>query len=169
MTGYTVSGPVKFWTGAGPTSGNWNDPQNWSSGVLPGNGDILIFPAGAARPVNTNDLTGLVLSQIQFQGSNYVIYGNAFTLTNSLGSTNASGTNVLYPSLTLSNVDITMNVGAGANLVLRGALSGTVGVTKSGGGTLTYLGSTANTYAGPTLVNEGTLELGRGLGRCIPG
>jgi hypothetical protein len=124
------------WSGGSAASGNWSAVANWSAGV-PGNGDTVVFPVGVARPVNTNDLTDLVLSQIQFQGSNYVIYGNAFTLTNSLASANLAGTNLLYPALTLSNADITLNVGAGANLILRGALSGTVGVTKIGPGTLT--------------------------------
>ena len=97
------------------------------AGAISGDGRYVAFLSRATNLTSgdTNNLADLVLSQIQFRGGDYVIYGNALTLTNSLVSTNLGGGNVLYPNLTLSNADISINVGAGANLVLGGGLGGT--------------------------------------------
>lgn len=53
-----------------------------------------------------------------------------------------------------------VTVASGASLTLTGALTGAGGLTKQGAGTLVLSGT--NTYAGVTLVAEGTLQLGDG-------
>ena len=45
----------RVWNGHGTTS-NWSDPNNWSGHTIPQAGDILVFPSGASRLSNTNDL-----------------------------------------------------------------------------------------------------------------
>jgi len=146
------------WIGLG-ASGNWSDGSNWGTTAPPGTGDTIVFPAGAARPVNTNNLSGtLILSQMQFRGSNYVLYGNALSVTNSIVATNLSGANAINNAITLATADVTMLVSAGT-LALNGQLSGSVGVTKTGAGTLLYQYGLNNTYSGSTRVNAGTLQL----------
>ena len=55
---------------------------------------------------------------------------------------------------------VSLSVGQnGQNTTYSGALSGAGGLTKTGSGTFT-VGNTNNTYAGPTAVNQGTLQLG---------
>ncbi len=66
--------------------------------------------------------------------------------------------------LTNSNSGVTMNPGGGTFIVSSGLtltvgnpITGTGGITEQGGGWLVF--SSANTYAGPTTINAGTLAL----------
>ncbi len=151
------------WSGAG-TTGNWSESANWGYAGVPATGDTLIFSSGQPRTANTNNLAGLVLNQVQFLGpaGGYTLYGNAFTLTNGILANNTVGTNTVYNSITVASADNPITVAASAGLVLNGVLSGTVGVTKSGGGILTYQGPSSNPYSGTTRVNAGILHLNVG-------
>jgi hypothetical protein len=151
------------WSGAGANA-NWNNSANWGGGT-PGNGDTLIFPGGAAKLLNTNNIANLTLNQIRFVGAGggYDLRGNAFTLTNSIMATNTAGANTIENNITLATSDVLIVVSNSASLTLNGQLNGTVGVTKTGGGTLTYqYGSGSNPYSGTTRVNAGTLQLNVG-------
>ena len=55
------------WSGAGANA-NWTNSANWG-GATPGNGDTLIFPGGAAKLLNTNNIANLTLNQIRFTGA----------------------------------------------------------------------------------------------------
>ena len=151
------------WSGGG-SSGNWSDAGNWGFAGTPASGDTLVFPAAQPRLTNTNNLAGLVLAGIRFAGpgGGYTLYGNAFTLTNQVVATNTAGANTINNSITLSVANITVEVASGISLALNGQVSGTVGVTKTGAGTLTYGGSASNPYSGTTRVNAGTLQLNVG-------
>ena len=59
-------------------------------------------------------------------------------------------------TLTLASSTITTNT----NATLNATLDGTTGLVKSGGGTLSLSGSTANIFTGLTTVSAGTLQLG---------
>src|SRR5262249_3626562 len=71
---------------------NWFNFTTSIDNVLPQNGDILQFPAGAGNRSNTNDMSGLSLSSITVQGTDYVVGGNAVALTG-LSDTSTSGAN----------------------------------------------------------------------------
>jgi autotransporter-associated beta strand protein len=148
------------WSGGG-SSGNWSDSGNWGFAGTPTNGDIVVFVTGQPRPNNTNNIPGLTLSEIRFVGAGggYGIYGNGFTLTNGIQATNTVGANTINNSIVLATIDTPVNVIS--SLGLNGALSGSVGLTKTGVGTLTFAGNFANTYAGTTRVNAGVLQLNR--------
>jgi autotransporter-associated beta strand protein len=156
-------GNTLSWSGGSSVSGNWNDSANWGSVGTPANGDTLIFGAIAtSRLATTNNLSNLVLNQIRFNGSSggFALYGNAFTLTNSIMATNTPGANTINDSLTVATADVTMLVSNSATLTLNGQINGTVGITKTGGGTLLYQNSSgSNPYSGTTRVNAGTLQL----------
>ncbi|MFO1512145.1 MAG: autotransporter-associated beta strand repeat-containing protein, partial [Verrucomicrobiota bacterium] len=156
------------WSGGSPTTSNWSDIQNWGFAGTPTTGDTLIFPGAQPRLANVNDIAGLTVSEIRFVGASggYTISGNAFTVTNGITATNTAGVNAMANNIALASVGL-INVGSGASLTLSGALSGSVGVTKVGLGTLTYSGA-ANSYSGNTLVLEGTLELGKSGDSAIP-
>lgn len=74
------------WTGKSLTDSNWSDAANWDLNRAPIDGDSLVFPANAERLTNTNDVLGLSVNTIQFQGSfgtstaGYTIGGDALTL-----------------------------------------------------------------------------------------
>jgi len=156
-------GNTLSWSGGSSVSGNWNDSANWGSVGTPANGDTLIFGAIAtSRLATTNNLSNLVLNQIRFNGSSggFALYGNAFTLTNSIMATNTAGANTINDSLTVATADVTMLVSNSATLTLNGQINGTVGITKTGGGTLLYQNSSgSNPYSGTTRVNAGILQL----------
>src|SRR5437867_4705796 len=66
---------LKVWSGGGADN-FWNTAANWTNNAGPGAADDLLFPSGAARLSNSNNLTaGTALGSIIFSGSNYVIDG----------------------------------------------------------------------------------------------
>jgi autotransporter-associated beta strand protein len=162
---------VYNWSGAGST-GNWNESANWGYAGVPNNGDTLIFPARQPGQANTNNIPNLSVSQIRFVGAGggYALWGNSFTLTNSIEATNTAGANTINNAITLGASPVMVNVGSATSLTLAGALGGTGGLAKNGAGTLTCSGETANTYSGTTLVNEGTLVLQKTTNlKSVPG
>jgi hypothetical protein len=81
----------KFWTGA--ANGNFNNAGNWTGGT-PVAGDDLVFQSGVTRLLVTNDFSpNRAFNSLFFQGSNYVVRGNAILVTNGIGSNNSIGTN----------------------------------------------------------------------------
>ena len=146
------------WTGGG-ANGLWNNNANWgSAGGFPTNGDSVIFQ-GTTQLNSTNNIVGLTLGQIRFINSGFNLYGNPFTLTNSIVATNFTGTAVINNGMTIATADVSMLVSNGVTLTLNANVTGTVGVVKSGQGTVLYQGPGNNTYTGTTLVTGGTLEL----------
>ena len=168
---------TRTWTGA-YFSGYWSAAANWDSGA-PVAGDDLVFPAGAADLVNTNNL-GSTFNSITISGSGYVLRGNAVGLTSGLTATYASGSSTveldinlgasesfecLYSTATIyisGDIDLgsytLTTIGAGS-VRFGGVISGTGGLTKSGSGTHWLYGASANSYSGDTLVNSATLML----------
>jgi autotransporter-associated beta strand protein len=68
------------------------------------------------------------------------------------------------------NTDSTINVLSNNTLVIQGPIDGAGGLTKIGQGTLQFVGSSANTYAGTTRVNAGVLNLAQSIhDSAIPG
>jgi hypothetical protein len=142
------------WTGA---SGNWQEPQAWSTGSVPGPSDVACVPAGITVQVTGTDQSGVLKS-----AGDLVISGGSLELTDAT-ATSTTG------ALTLSDGTLT---GAGslkvANSFSLGAYS-----TLSGSGEL-VLGSGVSgeiyassgcepmTLSERKLVNEGTLTYGWG-------
>jgi len=158
------------WSGGGAPDGNWDNADNWGSAGIPANGDTLIFSFPQPNQINTNNIVGLTLNRIRFLGAGggYDIRGNAFTITNHIVATNTAGANTIRNDITLAVTNQTVDVAS--SLTLAGALSGSVGLIKTGGGTLTLSGSSANTYSGITRAVTGTLALGKGgFDAAIPG
>ena len=88
------------WNGA--VSGYWNTAANWSAGGKPVAGEAnvtLVFPVGATRYVTTNNISGLVVTDLTLNGD--------YTLAGSGGATLTFG-------------------GAGATIVINGSHVSTV-------------------------------------------
>ena len=76
-------------------------------------------------------------------------------------------TTFTQPSVPIPVLTVGANNGSST---FSGAISGFVGLTKAGSGTLTLSGTTANTYSlGTTTVNGGTLELNKTGVLAVPG
>ena len=147
------------WTGAGADN-HWSTAANWDAGTAPTNGSDLVFPSGAARLTENNDLSGLSLHSVSIQGSGYLVTGNAISISNGFSASYPSGTSEIALNTTLTANEST-DVASGGTFILSGAVSGGSSIlTKIGGGTLEFSGTTNNTF-GQVDVNAGTLLLGK--------
>ena len=173
------------WTGA--TSGNWSVATNWSEGTAPAPGEsnvVLVFPLGAARQTNTNDIAGLTVDSITVSSASspfYSIAGNGITLKTALTFSNASsgsypqweipltlgGTLTIANSGRMTEMRGTIDLNGHAltfdcvkDIWLYGAISGSGSLVKNSAGSL-FL-DTANTYSGPTTANAGNLYIADG-------
>ena len=165
------------WTGAGFMGSQdylFSNPYNWAGLDAPSAGEAnvtLVFSNGYPKTI-TNDIAGLAVASIRFQGSNYVIHGKPSGNTLTLRSTSLGGYSILATGnncqfagncpLVLSNGGF-VNVGALNTLKMSSVLSGPGGIIKAGPGTLLFNATLANTYAGPTTVSDGILDLQNGL------
>ena len=126
--------------------------------------DNTVLATGATATVSL-DGTAPSLKAITFNttGGGYTLdAGSGGALTLAAGSGNATvtataGNHTIATDLTLSTATDAA-VGTGAKLTISGAVSGTVGLAKSGAGTLTLAGNNAG-YTGAVTLAAGTLEL----------
>ena len=142
----------RVWSGAG-ANGNWNTGANWD-GVVPISGEKLTF-AGTTRQTNTNDLSGLSASSLNFNNGGFALFGNELTISDAITN---SGNNTVNGNLAWSSTNPkTWNVASGSELLL--ANTTTVGVVGDqalvGGGTLRVTGTMNFTNTPPFSVYEG--------------
>ncbi|MGH7140548.1 MAG: hypothetical protein ACREHD_32845, partial [Pirellulales bacterium] len=105
------------WTGKSATSSNWSDPANWDLGRAPINGDSLVFPASAQQLSNDDDIAGLSVNSITFQGTfapvpgGYRISGDDMTIGS--GGINDQATGGPTATVGLTNeIDLNLNLSA---------------------------------------------------------
>jgi len=140
------------WTAT--SGGDWNDTANWSGGIIASNsGSAATLNAGTGT-IN-NDMSDLTLLGIQFDGGGYTLAGNAITLDVAGFITILSDSHTISAPLTLS-ATTTLSVASGQTLTVDGAISGDGNLKLYGGRTVL---ATANTYAGPTVLVTGILEV----------
>lgn len=127
-----------IWDAGSSTNFLWSDALNWSGDILPGASDDVLFPLLVPNPGTLANPSTITLA--------------AGELANSL--TFLSSYNFLGGSLTLTSgaIEITL----GDSVVMGTKLSGSAGLTLTGGGTL-RLANTANDYTGTTTINDGTI------------
>lgn len=183
------------WTGNGANS-NWSNADNWDTcqGIrsIPLNTDTLIFPDGAARTTNVNDIAALKPTTIELGSQAYDISGNAITLSNSVVTNTPNGLSGPKFGLPITfSSGVTFDCQAGyfayingalaigtfgfavdgvCNTSIKGPVSGDGGLFKFGSGTL-YMQSAVNSYTGVTTINGGTIYVGNdaALGATGPG
>ena len=123
-------------TWGGQSGDTWDtSTQQWLDGGMPatwnsGTPDQAIFGVTGAGTLNVGN--GISANRLTFDAAGYTLQGKPITL---------GGTT---PTIT-----------ANADATITSILSGTLGLTKSGGGTLTLTG--ANNYTGATTINSGVL------------
>jgi len=129
--GQVTAVSTRTWTGAGATA-NWSDGANWDTGV-PVAGDTLVFPPGASRKTNTNDLAaGTAFVIVKFTGGGYQLQGNAFDVTGELRNEGPAG-----------ETNIVGNAVGGAGGVAQ--VSGRMALTG------------VNSFGGPAMIAAGAL------------
>ena len=174
---------TRTWTGGHASSANWNLRDNWDGVAVPAHGDTLVFPSGAARLFNTNNIAGLRLNAIRFTGpvGGYNLRGLSLTITNGITLIEGSDNIVSLDSMTLGNTQpfhipagggltvysaialngFNLNLAAIGDITIRGAISGEGNVTKSGAGQLSLSGPENNTFTGSLTIASGTLSMNR--------
>ena len=131
-------------------------------------GTLDISSVGTTQTISTLDVRGgTVATGTNTLQTNSTITGLA---ASTIGTTVVPGT--IKGNLLLTGNPTTINT-ADSNttqgLNISALISGSVGVTKGGAGTLQLNGSAANTYTGTTTVNTGTLLLNDTGGVAVPG
>ena len=150
-----VAGPLVIGDGSG---GNNSDQVTLSTSNSQITGAVTINTSGQ---LNVNALTATIGVLILDGGS--VTGTGAVTLGANIQSLASSQTATISTPVVLT-ANRTINVAAGggtSDLNISGVISGGFDLTKTGGGILTFSGSTANSYSGQTTVAEGTLQLAK--------
>ena len=193
LFGATIAyGATRTWTGGSGSSDDWNDAGNWLGGQVPQNGDDVLFPAGAAQTHNENVYAGLELGSITFEGTGgYYIDGNALVLSDGIVSTVSGAPVNIYLDIELDasqefestdsasplqiygDIDLGVNTltvaGAGLIVLSGDNINGSGGIIKTDDGRLSLQGSGVNWSSWSTVVENGTLSLGRNVGPIISG
>ena len=110
----------------------------------------------ATNPLFTNAAAGNYTLQ---PGSPAISAGT----TGGIGMSSTMGANFATVASLPVMTSTTYNIGSGSTSAVSTALSGTGGLTQSGGGLLILSG--ANTYQGPTTISGGTLQIAGGFDR----
>ncbi len=140
---------------------NWSDIVAFS-GVISGTGAVEHNGSGTTMLMGTNTYSGgTVLNAGTLSVSADANLGSASGgLTFNGGTLQNTAAFVTARNVTLNAAGGTFQTNTNANLTVSGVISGTGGLTKTGGGTLILTGN--NTYAGTTTITAGTLQLGNG-------
>jgi autotransporter-associated beta strand protein len=160
------------WTGGGANE-FWNNAANWSGGA-PAAGEaapvILIFPGGV---VTTNNIAGLTVDGLRFNGGNTVLHGSSGGTVNfrGTGGTNiftagaGGGSNTIAATLPVTMSGSNYVLLSGHAFTIESVISGSGSVNLYDYGYLYYRGSAANTATGKVTVNElAWLILGKSAG-----
>ncbi len=184
---FNPTGVARFWSGAG-TSGFWSEGANWAGGVVPANGDDLIFPGGAARYNNTNDLapdTAFASLRFTDNTTGYELLGNGLRLFGDLVHAGDVLHTVFLPvtqgaALALRNengallvlqsvwntdtnaLEITTMNGSSTAFFPGSELRGSGPVTKNGFGEVRF--TTSNSFTGPLTIAAGGVSVEHGFG-----
>ena len=143
-------------TGAGylflTASNSFTGPVNIANGTLAVGNPYALGSTNAGTTVS-NSAT-LWIASVSVTNEPLTIASTGIGLENASGANTWVGTNITLAAATTFEID-------GASLELQCPIGGSGGFTKTGTGTLTLDGSTANSYAGATTVNGGLLQLGK--------
>jgi autotransporter-associated beta strand protein len=151
-----------LWSGA-----NWSpDVSGATSSTLAADANVVFSVTGVAAQ-NQSTLLDLdtTISSLTVNDSVAVTISGPHILslvgtgaTTGITINSGAGLTTINSNLVLGGTSQTMAVNNAAGLLINGSVAGTIGLTKSGTGTLTLAGT--NTYTGTTTVNAGTLNAG---------
>ena len=99
---------------------------------------------------------------LTLSGSRIYYYGGTTVTAGNLVLQNTTDSGFLTKDIT-NNANLTFDLSSGTSSNYSGVISGSGTVYKTGPGSLTFSGSTANAY-GDTIVQQGTLVLGKDAG-----
>ena len=149
---------ISTWVGG--HGNNWSTAANWQANQVPATGAALVF--SGTNTTTNDDITGLSVASIELSSNNFVLGGNALTVTS--GVTDDSGVSGGTISLPIAlGGPVTINAaGSTSALTISGVISGSNSLTEIGNGTVNLTG--VNTYTGGTTIGNslGTLAFAQG-------
>ena len=166
-----VTPAIRTWDGgsSGPGDNLWSTAANWGTSGVPVNNtpkNELVF-GGSTRLANNNDIASLSVGKLTFASGagGFDLQGTALEIAGKIDNQAATAQKISLDVTFAAGTDsATLNVQqAAGSLELAGAVNSTLGLTKTGLGTAKLSALTGSTYSGPTLVNEGTLEVTKGI------
>ena len=132
------------------------------SGVISGTGTLTKIGAGTLSLTNANTYSGgttLAPGTLRLE-NNQALGSGALTTTGSVVDY-ANGVTIANPIVVNSNTtQLSVTTGSATQAGVISELNGPRPIEKIGAGTLVL--TAANTYAGPTTISAGTLQLGNG-------
>jgi autotransporter-associated beta strand protein len=148
-------------TGIGSSTLTFNNSTDcWFGGTLrntsSGSGTLSVNKTGPGSQTISGE-------QITYSGSTTISQGTLILENITNASLLARGVAINGGTLGLGNTDGNINPN------FSGVLSGSGGLLKTGGATVTISGSSGNTYTGPTTLTDGTLVLAKTSGYAISG
>jgi outer membrane autotransporter protein len=150
--------------GSNTLSTNGDGASTTFSGVITGTGGLIKRGAGVLSLTGASSFSGLttVSSGALTLGGPVSAIPSSSVLINAGAALNLSSNQSIADLSGAGNITLGSNIlttnGDGATTTFSGAISGTGGLTKAGGGTLFLTG--ASNYSGPTTVSAGVLNLG---------
>ena len=166
-----VTPAIRTWDGgsSGPGDNLWSTAANWGTSGVPVNNtpkNELVF-GGGTRLANNNDIASLSVGKLTFASGagGFDLQGTALEIAGKIDNQATTAQKIsLNVTFAAGTETATLNVQqAAGSLELAGAVNSTLGLTKTGLGTAKLSALTGSTYSGPTLVNEGTLEVTKGI------
>ena len=134
VVGFTASSTARIWDGGG-ANGLWMNATNWSNNVVPGGGQSLIFPAGAAQLSSQNNFpVSTPFNALTFGAGGYNLSGNPLILFGGVRASQSSGSVSLSSPVNFSGAQ-TVRVDSAAatlNLKTNSTLDGTLAVEGAG-------------------------------------
>lgn len=148
----TSAARSQTWVGSG-TSVDWTTTANWTGTPPASNGTSALVFGGATRLSNTNTLSNFTATGITFApgSGNFVLGGNRITLAGTIANQTQGTQTVGFDLQTTAQRTITGS--GGSTTVLAGSITGAGGalsLTRSGGGSSTFILSGSNDYSGDT-------------------
>lgn len=164
--------------GHGQQNGNWSTPANWVGDVVPTSGSPnleVILGSSATTPLVTSNqdlATPFVLQRLTlpFGSTSRIVDGLPLAFSNLGGAPLITSEPFLSQVLTVNNdlvlnADLTVappgSIPSVSDYTLNGVISGIGGVLQTRGGRVFLGGTSANTYAGLTTVDDGVLYLNK--------
>ncbi len=154
-----VFAATSTWIGG---NGNWNDPANWSGGIVPQTrNDIAVFP-NAPYPRTINLTSGAIeIGEVRFDSDmTYWLLGSGSLYFPPAGAgtiRTLRGNHIIGASIDLQKV-IAFDTAADSSLIIaspNNLLRGSGGITKTGDGALYLL--TPNEHKGKTAISGGAI------------
>src|SRR5262245_45461542 len=91
LAAFNSSAATRIWDGGG-ASDLWEASANWSNNLAVANGDLVVFPGGAARLTSMNRSSAGItnVSALRFTGGGYTLFSSPLRLNSGLINANTA-------------------------------------------------------------------------------